>query len=241
LTGIGYAAAEALIENGAHVTISASNPDKAKQTVDRLLKSYPSASSRVKGEACNLSDEATLERNVEELLARVGKIDHLIHTAGDGLKPSPPSEFTMEYLKKVGMVRFFAPLIIAKHVTKYISPGPNSSITLTTGTVSEKPIAGWTAIGSYATGLQGMTRQLALDLKPIRVNLVSPGAVKTELWGSSGFSEEQTKNMLEGISSKLPTGKVPGPEELAECYLYLLKDKNITGTMISSNGGTLLT
>ena len=67
---------------------------------------------------------------------------------------------------------------------KALSGGPKSSITFTTGAVSEKPIPNWAMINSYATGLQGMTRGLALDMKPIRVNLVSPGAVDTELWGT---------------------------------------------------------
>lgn len=85
-----------------------------------------------------------------------------------------------------------------------------------------------------------MTRGLALDLKPIRVNLVSPGAVDTELWSNSGFSSDQTQNMFNAIASKLPTGKVATPDEIAESYIYLLKDTNITGSMISTNGGTLL-
>lgn len=85
-----------------------------------------------------------------------------------------------------------------------------------------------------------MTRGLALDLKPIRVNLVSPGAVDTELWTSSGFTEEQKQGFLKQTAEKLPTGRVPGPDDIAEAYLYLLKDQNITGSMISTNGGHLL-
>ena len=95
-------------------------------------------------------------------------------------------------------------------------------------------------MNSFATGLHGVCRGLALDLKPIRVNLVSPGAVNTELWANAGFSEEAKKGKFDSFEAKLPTGKVPGPEDIAEAYLYLCKDNNITGTVISSNSGHFL-
>ena len=83
-----------------------------------------------------------------------------------------------------------------------------------------------------------MTRGLALDLKPIRVNLISPGAVDTELW--SHMSEEEKQGMFKELSKKIPVGKVASVEDVAESYLYLMKDRNITGAMVSTNGGHLL-
>jgi NAD(P)-dependent dehydrogenase (short-subunit alcohol dehydrogenase family) len=58
---------------------------------------------------------------------------------------------------------------------------PASSIMLTTGTLTERPIPNLSVVASYAAGLHGMTRNLALDLKPTRVNLVSLGMVDTDL------------------------------------------------------------
>ncbi|KAK3715120.1 hypothetical protein LTR37_007330 [Vermiconidia calcicola] len=239
-SGIGYCVAEALVENGVHVTVSSSNQSRVEQTISRLQKAYPSAESRVSGHACNLGDEDTLESNIVDLLEKVGKVDHIIYTAGDALASMKLSEVDMTKIKQAGMVRFFSPMLFGKHASKYLTGGPKSSFTITTGAVSEHPIPDWTVVGSYATGLQGMTRQLALDLKPIRVNLVSPGAVDTELWTNTGMSEEQKQSLLEGMKEKLTTGRVPGPENIAEAYLYLLKDENITGSMISTNGGHLI-
>ena len=85
-----------------------------------------------------------------------------------------------------------------------------------------------------------MTRGLALDLKPIRVNLVSPGAVDTELWAHAGMSDEQKQGYFKETEKKMPTGKVPDASDIAESYLYALKDGNLTGSMISTNGGSLL-
>lgn len=150
------------------------------------------------------------------------------------------ADVNLAKMKQAGMLRFFGPLLVAKYAPKYLNPGPKSSIILTTGVISQKPLPGWSVINSYATGAQGMTRGLALDLKPIRVNLVSPGWVDTELWANSGLTGYAKTHMLESVAAKLPTGNIATPEMLTEAYLYLLKDPNITGSMISSNGGALL-
>ena len=83
----------------------------------------------------------------------------------------------------------------------------------TTGSVAEKPIPGWSVVASYATGLHGMVRNLAVDLKPVRVNLASPGPVDTELWKEMGEGEK--KNMFKEIEGKVPTGHA-GRRKFAE-------------------------
>lgn len=165
-------------------------------------------------------------------------MDHVVHTAGDSLAVKPVSDIDMESVKQAGLVRFFAPLFVGKYAPKYLTPGPKSTITITTGAVSERPMPNWTVVNSYATGLQGMVRGLALDLKPIRVNLVSPGAVDTELW--KDMPADQKKGMFEALAQKTPVGSVGKIEDVAESYLYLMKDRNITGAMISTSGGHLL-
>lgn len=229
------------MENGCEVIVSSSNPSRVEQTVKKLQQSYPSNSSNVSGHPCNLGDEKSIEKNIVDLFEKTGKVDHIVYTAADALAQMPLDTVDMEKIHKAGLLRFFGPMLVGKHAPKYLSAGPKSSITLTTGAVCQKPIPNWTVIGAYATGLQGLTRGLALDLKPIRVNLVSPGAVDTELWANSGFTEEQKKGMMENIAKSLPTGKVATPEEIAESYVYLLRDHNVTGSMVSTNGGTLLT
>jgi NAD(P)-dependent dehydrogenase (short-subunit alcohol dehydrogenase family) len=90
--------------------------------------------------------------------------------------------------------------------SKYLNKGPESSIVLSTGSVSQRPNPNWSIVAAYASGLHGLTRNLALDLKPIRVNLVSPGVVDTELW--KDFSEEQKQSFFKSIVEKVPTGHV---------------------------------
>lgn len=238
--GIGFGVAEALVENGCTVIISSSNPARVEKAVNQLKISYPSSSGRIFGYTCDLGDYNTLEANLKQLFEQTGpgKLDHIIHTAGDSLAMMKLDDIDIGKILKAGTVRFFAPLLIGKFAKQYLNPGPKSSIILTTGSVSEHPRENWSVINSFATGLQGMTRGLALDLKPIRVNLVSPGMVDTELW--DGIEESRRREMFNAASARLPTGRVGRVEDVAESYLYLLKDENVTGSMISTNGGTLL-
>ena len=83
-----------------------------------------------------------------------------------------------------------------------------------------------------------MTRGMALDLKPIRVNLISPGAVDTELWGN--LSPEQQEATKKRLAENVPTGKMGLPQDVAEAYLYVMKDQNVTGSVVSTNSGSLL-
>jgi NAD(P)-dependent dehydrogenase (short-subunit alcohol dehydrogenase family) len=214
------------------VTISSSNPSRVQDAVSRLQKSYPSATDRVQGHAANMGDEATLEDSIADLFEKTGQLDHVVYTAGDSLATIPIREATLAQIKQAGMVRFFAPTLVAKHASKYLSNSVESSITFTTGAVSERPIPGWSVVNGFATGLQGTTRGLALDLKPIRVNLVSPGAVDTELW--AGMPAEQKQEMFKSFESKMTTGSVGQVVDVVEAFLYCMKDRNTSGAMISS-------
>ena len=117
----------------------------------------------------------------------------------------------------------------------YLSPGPESSISLTTGGAGEHPPPNWSIVATYCTGLHGLMKRLALELKPIRVNLVSPGLVDTDLWKE--MSPENKETMFKAISTKTLLGQA---DDIAETYLRLMRDKNSTGTVAVSNSGSHL-
>ncbi|KAF2139061.1 uncharacterized protein K452DRAFT_328396 [Aplosporella prunicola CBS 121167] len=235
--GIGFGVAEASLESGAHVTISSSNPSRLSSAVNKLKAAYPSAADRISSHACDIGNEDTIEKNVAGLFETVGSIDHVVYSAGDALATTPLRETSFAQMKQTGLVRFFGPLIAAKEAAKYLVSGPASSFTITSGSVAERPLPDWAVVGSFAGGLASMARGLALDLKPIRVNLINPGVVDTELWR---MPEEQKRAIFKGYEEKMPTGRVGRVEDVAEAYLYCMKDQNLTGSVISTNGGSLL-
>ncbi|KAH6643811.1 hypothetical protein C7974DRAFT_6719 [Boeremia exigua] len=241
-SGIGYSVAEACLENGALVMIASSNSARIETAIAKLQSSYPSAKSKIRGHAVDLSRSETLESELKTLFEQTvkdmggDKLDHVIFTAGDAIAAMQLVEITMESILKAGQIRFFAPLLAAKFIPQYIKNSHESSYTITTGSVSERPIPGWSVIGSFAGGHHSMVRNLALDMKPIRVNGVSPGVVDTEMWH---MPKEQKEHMMEQMSEKMATGTPGRPEWVAESYLGIMKDYNMDGSMVRTDGGGL--
>lgn len=239
--GIGFCVAEAALEHGAHVCICGSKQVKLEKAISRLQSSYPDRASKVVGHVCDLSQPDSIEHNLDTVLKFAtadSKIDHIVFTSGDALQIVPIAEATVESILKLGNVRFLGPLILAKLAPKYMSAGPKSSITLTGGSMSHKPAKGWTLIAAWGSGVEGITRGLAVDLAPIRVNMVSPGAVHTELFDD--IPKERLESVLQGYRDGTLIDKVGTPENLAEAYLYAMKDQFVTGKMLESDGGRLL-
>jgi NAD(P)-dependent dehydrogenase (short-subunit alcohol dehydrogenase family) len=176
-SGIGFAVAEACIEHGARVVISSSNPTRVQSAVKVIKSSYPSKTDNIHGVTVDLSQPSTLEHELEAVLSNAvqkvsdnGKLDHVIFTAGDALATIPLAEMNYENIVAAGQIRFFAPLLLAKYLPKFLEKSWKSSYTVTTGSISEKPNANWSVVASYAGGLHSMVRNLALDLKPVRVS-----------------------------------------------------------------------
>ncbi|KAJ5105370.1 hypothetical protein NUU61_002717 [Penicillium alfredii] len=243
-SGIGYAVAEGALEHGAHVTISGSNAAKLDKTVTRLREAYPSQTAKqsITTHVCDLSDTANLDANLKALFEKATaggttKLNHIVTTAGDALQIQPLSEMTPEGIYAAGTVRIVAPMMVAKYIPQYVEQSPASSFTLTNGARGHKPAPGWAVISAWATAGEGLVRGLGLDLKPVRVNIVSPGAVETELFSHFGSEAEQIREHFRKNST---TGTIGRPEDLAESYLYLMKTEFATGSVVDVNGGTYL-
>ncbi len=93
-------------------------------------------------------------------------------------------------------------------------------------------------LATIGAGITGTTRQLAFDMAPIRVNAVAPGVVETDFW--DGMGEEGKKEYLREYERKMPTGRVGQAEDVAETFLYLLRDYNCTGQVVHKDSGVLL-
>ncbi|KAL1859868.1 hypothetical protein Plec18167_006340 [Paecilomyces lecythidis] len=230
-SGIGFGVAKRSLEEGARVIIASSNPTRVSNAVNSLKESFPN--NDVTGYQCDLSND-DIESRLEDLFTKIGEVDHIIFTAGDGLAIKPIPEFDIDYIRKAGQVRFVAPLLVAKVGSRFLKKTHASSFILTGGAVSQRPMPNWSVVASYAAGLNGMVQNLALDLKPIRVNLVVPGAVETDLWGPN------REELVKQAAGRTALGKVGVPEEVAEAYIYFMKDTNATASTINSNGGALI-
>lgn len=226
------------------MVIAGSSSIKLEKAINKLKTSYPSQSSgsRLKGTTIDLADIENLEKNVQavlQLAAEGVKINHFVVTAADMMPPPPPlAELNVHSLERTSCIRYIAPLIFAKHLPKYMNQVPENSVTLTSGAHGHKPDPGWSAMNGYLGAVETMMKGLAVDLKPLRVNVVSPGAVITEVVRE--MLGEHYDMAIQMAKEKSLVGGVGTPESVAQAYLYLMKDSFVTGTVLETNGGLYL-
>ncbi|KAI6087398.1 putative short chain dehydrogenase/ reductase [Hypoxylon rubiginosum] len=232
-SGIGFSVAKLALAESVRVVIASSNETKIRYAITRLKEEFPAGN--VSGFTIDLAGEDP-ETQLEKLFSHasaLGPLDHIVYTAGRA-EAKPIAEVDLESAIRLARVPFFVPVLVAKLAPKYLRSKYTSSITFTSGQVAEKPIPGYSLLSGYATALHGLARNLAVDLAPLRVNVVAPGPTETELWGN--YRDILRKAASEGSL----TGRPGSPDDVAEAYIYLMKNVDATGAIVSSNGGTIL-
>jgi NAD(P)-dependent dehydrogenase (short-subunit alcohol dehydrogenase family) len=224
-SGIGLATAKAAEREGAAVVIASSR----RERLDRALAMLRSGA---EGEVVDVADEA----QVRALFERIGAFDHLVFTAGESLQLEPLAAMQVERARGSVNVRFWGAFMAAKYGSPHIRPG--GSITLTNGIAGLRPRKGWTVAASICGAMEALTRALAVELAPIRVNAVCPGTVRTELW--SGMAESARETMYRDAAQRLPVGRVGEADDLAETYIYLMREGFSTGQVLVVDGGAVL-
>ncbi|MFH0132779.1 SDR family oxidoreductase [Variovorax sp. VaC1] len=224
-SGIGLATAQAALAAGASVVVVSSRSQRVAEALAVLGE-------RAEGHAVDLADEAA----VRGLFERLGSFDHLVYSAGESLQIGLLAETGIDAIRKAFDVRVFGAIAAVKHAAPHLRPG--GSVVLTSGVASLRPQKGWTAGASICGAMEAFTRALAVELAPIRVNLVSPGFVRTPLW--AGIPEAQREAMYAERGAALPVGRVGEPEDIAQTYLYLMTNRYATGQAVVVDGGGVL-
>jgi NAD(P)-dependent dehydrogenase (short-subunit alcohol dehydrogenase family) len=93
-------------------------------------------------------------------------------------------------------------------------------------------------VASICGTIEALTRALAVELAPIRVNAVSPGVVRTNLWQS--MDTDAREHLYESVGNSLPVGRVGEPYDIAQAYLFLMQEGFSTGQTVVVDGGTVL-
>jgi NAD(P)-dependent dehydrogenase (short-subunit alcohol dehydrogenase family) len=224
-SGIGLAVAQAAAREGADVIIASSRQGR----VDAALKTLPP---RAEGHALDLSDETA----IGALFAQLGSFDHLVFTAGENLQLESLASTDVEVARRFFGLRYWGAFLAAKHGSRNIREG--GSVVFTSGIAGRRPRSGWSVAASICSAMEGLTRALAVELAPVRVNIVSPGLVRTPLW--AGMQEAEREALYRRAAERLPVGHVGETDEIAEAYLYLMRQSYATGQVVVVDGGAVL-
>jgi NAD(P)-dependent dehydrogenase (short-subunit alcohol dehydrogenase family) len=223
-SGIGLAVAKGAIADGAEVVVGSSQAANV-ETATRALGNQAS------GHAINVR----AEDNVAAFFSHVGGFDHLVFTAGDwgGRGPRVMTETDLSKAADLYAVRYWGALATIKYGLPLMREG--GSITLTNGMIAHRPRKGTALSTGMAGGIEHLTRGLAVDLAPIRVNAVCPGAIRTDVWNS--IPAETREERFKEMTQRLPIARIGEPNEVAEAYLYLMRAGYTTGQVLLVDGG----
>ncbi|RKP52216.1 SDR family oxidoreductase [Trinickia fusca] len=220
-SGIGLAAAAAIKAQGGHLTL-----------VGRSASKLEAAAQQLGGARTVVADIAS-RTSIEASFASMTRIDHLVITAGSlhtgKLVDTDPDPLLVDLHERLA-----GPLYSIKAALPWLHA--RSSIVLTGGQYADRPPSSGAAIVAAAvSGVEALARALALELKPIRVNVVAPGLVDTPLFDV--FGQETRSAIFKQAADSLPVGRAGRPEEIAEAISFLMSNGYVTGEVLHVDGG----
>jgi NAD(P)-dependent dehydrogenase (short-subunit alcohol dehydrogenase family) len=220
--GMGLGIAQAAVSAGANVIIGGRSEAKLNAALEKLGKG-------AKSHKIDSSDESS----VKVFFEFCGGIDHLA-IPGSSVKTGPFKETPLENVLYSINNKFVGPMLCAKHAL--LNEG--GSIVFFSGILAERP-GDSSLLGAINAAVETLAKGLAIELAPLRVNVVSPGMTE----GTDAYlklPEAAREGMFQQFREKLPTRRVGTPEDMAHAALFLMENPFVTGHVLAVDGGGLV-
>lgn len=221
-SGIGFATAQMAGDAGAEVTLAARDPERLAEAARRI-------GGAIATREVDLLDDAS----VAALFDASAPYDHVVVTASQ-VRIAPVRELPLEDAMASFDSKFWGFYRVARHAE--IREG--GSLSVVSGYLASRPVAGRSLMGAINGALEALTRGLALELAPVRVNALSPAMVRTEMW--EGIPEADRAALFAKTAESYPAGVIGRPEDVAAQLLLLAASPYATGTVVMLDGGASL-
>jgi NAD(P)-dependent dehydrogenase (short-subunit alcohol dehydrogenase family) len=221
--GIGLETARRAREEGAAVIITARSPERLHRVGLELGASIA---------AFDAIDFDRLGRFFDELPT---PIDHVL-VAGPGPYYAPLAELDLDEARRDAEAHLLLPLEVARNAVGKVRPG--GTLLFMGGTGGRRTAVGLSLISALSAALPALTKNLALELAPIRVNLIAAGFVDTPL--SAALLGDQLDARREQLRTTLPIRRVVGPADVAALAVHLMVNTAVTGATFDIDGGQQL-
>jgi NAD(P)-dependent dehydrogenase (short-subunit alcohol dehydrogenase family) len=219
-SGIGLATAEMAKAQGADVVIDSRSAERLKVAADKI---------GVKA----IAADVTNDDSVVNLFRECGAVDHVVVTAAQ-LKSGPFKTVAMDDVRSTMEGKFWG----AWRVARAANINAGGSLTLVSGFLSIRPRPNSAIVGAANGAIESLTRSLALELAPVRVNCVSPGIIDTPI--RAGMAEAARTEMLGKIAAGLPVGRVGVGDDIARQIMAFMTIGFATGSIVYIDGGALI-
>jgi NAD(P)-dependent dehydrogenase (short-subunit alcohol dehydrogenase family) len=220
-SGIGLGTAKVAREAGADVTI-------AGRSAERL----DAAAKAIGGAAVAVLD-ATDDREVADYFAGSGAWNHVVASIGKGGR-GRIQDLDMATAYTAMDAKFWPYFRIAR-AAEIVTGG---SLTFVTGGLGQKPAPAASVLSAVNAAIEGLTRGLAIDFSPTRVNAISPGALDTPLWEQ--LPADARKAHYERVAATVPAKRMGQPEDIGHAILMLMGNPFTTGVVLNVDGGSML-
>jgi NAD(P)-dependent dehydrogenase (short-subunit alcohol dehydrogenase family) len=222
-SGIGLETARLARAEGADVILTARDPDRLRRVGEELGASTA---------AFDATDFARLGRFFDELPA---PIDHVLVT-GPGPYYAPLSEFDVEKARRDVESHLLLPIEVARSAVRKVRPG--GTVLFMGGTGGRRTAPGLALISALTAAGPALTKNLALEIAPVRVNLIAAGFVDTPL--SAAILGGGLDKRREQLRATLPIRRVVGPADIAALAVHLMANAAVTGATFDIDGGQQL-
>jgi NAD(P)-dependent dehydrogenase (short-subunit alcohol dehydrogenase family) len=226
-SGMGLASATLAAREGAQITVA--SRDEA-----RLRRAAETIGHGARTRRLDVTDEAA----VQGFFEAIDPIDHLVLTAHASSVVTgaiaPLAQMTLAAAQAFMQAKFWGPFTAAKYALPKLAA--RGSITFFSGAAgARKLLPNHTAIGATNGAVEAFARQLAKEIAPRRVNVVSPGLVRTPTYDA--LPEAEREAMYAGYAKSALVGRVGEAEDIARAVLYLMTSTYSTGTILEIDGG----
>jgi NAD(P)-dependent dehydrogenase (short-subunit alcohol dehydrogenase family) len=224
-SGIGLSTAKLLIECGAEVVINGRDRSKLESAKSQLGLQATIAAF----DAANSEDRA-------RALAEIGPIDHLVLALSGGKGAGPFAEVSSKALHSGFEAKFWPHYSLAQESLPYLNQ--SGSITFVSAISARAANPGTTGLSAINSAIEGLIRPLAVELRPRRVNAVSPGVIDTPWWNR--MPENQRRETFDKFAVATPVGRIGRPEDIAQAIVFLIGNSFMTGCILECDGGLRL-
>lgn len=230
-SGIGLATARLFVAEGARVAITGRN----KKTLDAAAQEL---GPNLLAIAADITDIAATEAMVHQVVSTFGKLDVLFANAGIAGN-TPVGVTTLAAFETVIVTNLTAVFFTVQSAIAHLNDG--ASIILNGSVISVLGSPGYSAYAASKAGVRAMARVMASELSPrwIRVNVISPGAIRTPIWGAATASPEAEKELEDRIARATPLRGIGEPDHIAKAVLFIASDDSahVQGQELFVDGG----
>ena len=233
LTGIGRAAAFAFAREGNRVVVSGRH-EEVGQALAAELREFGGKAEFIRADVRREDDVRSL---VDQTIARFGRLDAAVNTAGTEGKPGPVTEQTAESYAATFDTNVLGTLLSMKHELRVMLGQRRGSVVNVSSTYGHAGTPNASVYAASKHAVEGLTTSAALEVagSGVRVNAVAPGPTETGMLNRFTGSAERKA----GLISTVPLGRVGEPDEIANAILFLCSDRAsfISGHVLSVDGG----